>query len=74
MYLNQKQFLYNVRDLSRLLVKDANMRFNQMDYDNSNNNFTNQQIKYHSQMKPGKISSFNNQFKIASLENINNEK
>ena len=26
MYLNQKAFLYNVKDLSSLLVKDANTR------------------------------------------------
>ena len=27
MYLNQKEFLFNVKDLSLLLVKDANSRF-----------------------------------------------
>ena len=27
MYLNQKNFIYNVKDLSVLLVKDANERF-----------------------------------------------
>ena len=27
MYLNQKNFIYNVKDLSVLLVKDANQRF-----------------------------------------------
>ena len=27
MYLNQKNFIYNIKDLSILLVKDANMRF-----------------------------------------------
>ena len=27
MYLNQKNFIYNVKDLSILLVKDANLRF-----------------------------------------------
>ena len=27
MYLNQKNFIYNVKDLSLLLVKDANHRF-----------------------------------------------
>ena len=27
MYLNQKNFFYNVKDLSLLLVKDANHRF-----------------------------------------------
>ena len=74
MYINQKEFLYNVRDLSRLLVKDANIRFYKMDYDNSNKNSTNDQMKYHSQVKLVKISSSNNQFQIVSLENINNEK
>ena len=27
MYLNQKDFIFNVKELSLLLVKDANMRF-----------------------------------------------
>ena len=27
MYLNQKNFFYNVKELSVLLVKDANIRF-----------------------------------------------
>ena len=27
MYLNQKDFIFNVKDLSLLLVKDANYRF-----------------------------------------------
>ena len=27
MYLNQKQFIFNVKDLSLLLVEDANQRF-----------------------------------------------
>jgi len=27
MYLNQKNFIFNVKDLSLLLVKDANERF-----------------------------------------------
>ena len=27
MYLNQKNFIFNVKDLSILLVKDANVRF-----------------------------------------------
>tara|TARA_B100000945_G_scaffold6443_1_gene5392 strand:+ start:1838 stop:2086 length:249 start_codon:yes stop_codon:yes gene_type:complete len=27
MYLNQKNFMFNVRDLSLILVKDANERF-----------------------------------------------
>ena len=30
-YLNQKQFIYNVKDLSILLVRDANNRFNKND-------------------------------------------
>ncbi len=29
MYLNQKQFIFNVKDLSILLVKDANHRFSE---------------------------------------------
>ena len=29
MYLNQKNFIFNVKDLSVLLVKDANDRFSQ---------------------------------------------
>tara|TARA_B100001250_G_C19651164_1_gene722738 strand:+ start:336 stop:608 length:273 start_codon:yes stop_codon:yes gene_type:complete len=29
MYLNQKNFIYNIKDLSILLVKDANIRFSQ---------------------------------------------
>ena len=29
MYLNQKNFIINVKDLSFLLVKDANMRFSE---------------------------------------------
>ena len=40
MYLNQKNFIFNVKDLSLLLVKDANERFsekNQMK--NSNKKF-----------------------------------
>ena len=28
-YLNQKNFIYNVKDLSVLLVKDANQRFSE---------------------------------------------
>tara|TARA_B100000965_G_C18971482_1_gene489938 strand:- start:6 stop:269 length:264 start_codon:yes stop_codon:yes gene_type:complete len=43
MYLNQKNFIYNVKDLSILLVKDANERFddykqNATRVNNSNNN------------------------------------
>ena len=29
MYLNQKKFIFNVRDLSILLLKDANERFSE---------------------------------------------
>ena len=29
MYLNQKNFVFNVKDLSLLLVKDANQRFSE---------------------------------------------
>ena len=36
MYLNQKNFVYNVKDLSLLLVKDANVRF----YENKSRNFS----------------------------------
>ena len=43
MYLNQKSFIYNVKGLSILLVKDANERFddykqNATRVNNSNNN------------------------------------
>ena len=43
MYLNQKNFIYNVKNLSILLVKDANERFddykqNAIRVNNSNNN------------------------------------
>ena len=31
MYFNQKNFIYNVKDLSILLVKDANERFSDVD-------------------------------------------
>ena len=39
MYLNQKDFIFNVKDLSLLLVKDANERFydNNQDITNLNN-------------------------------------
>ena len=33
MYLNQKSFIFNVKDLSLLLVKDANERFSGKDQD-----------------------------------------
>ncbi len=29
MYMNQKNFIYNVKDLSILLMKDANQRFSE---------------------------------------------
>ena len=32
MYLNQKNFIYNIKDLSILLVKDANERFAEINY------------------------------------------
>ncbi len=34
MYLNQKNFIFNVKDLSLLLVKDANERFSERDQRN----------------------------------------
>ena len=34
MYLNQKNFIFNVKDLSLLLVKDANERFSERDQNN----------------------------------------
>tara|TARA_B100000965_G_scaffold313877_1_gene273885 strand:+ start:227 stop:490 length:264 start_codon:yes stop_codon:yes gene_type:complete len=39
MYLNQKKFIINVKDLSLLLVKDANKRFSTNNQDNSNLNY-----------------------------------
>jgi len=33
MYMNQKDFIYNVKDLSVLLVKDANERFSETNQD-----------------------------------------
>ena len=39
MYLNQKDFIFNVKDLSILLVKDANERFSDKHQDISH--FTN---------------------------------
>ena len=33
MYLNQKNFVFNVKDLSLLLVKDANERFSEANQD-----------------------------------------
>ena len=42
MYLNQKNFISNVKDLSTLLVKDANERFSKNNKDISQfNNLTN---------------------------------
>ena len=38
MFINQKDFIFNVKDLSILLVKDANMRFSSNNQDNSNLN------------------------------------
>tara|TARA_B100000965_G_C19215250_1_gene593408 strand:- start:60 stop:260 length:201 start_codon:yes stop_codon:yes gene_type:complete len=39
MYLNQKNFVFNVKDLSILLVKDANQRFsdNRQEINHANN-------------------------------------
>ena len=34
MYLNQKNFIFNVKDLSLLLVKEANERFSERDQRN----------------------------------------
>jgi len=39
MYLNQKKFIINVKDLSLLLVKDANKRLSTNNQDNSNLNY-----------------------------------
>ena len=39
MYLNQKQFIFNVKDLSLLLVKDANERLS--DKNQANHRLTN---------------------------------
>ena len=39
MYLNQKKFIFNVKDLSLLLVKDANKRLSTNNQDNSNLNY-----------------------------------
>ena len=38
MYLNQKDFIFNVKDLSILLVKDANERLSSNNQDSSNLN------------------------------------
>ena len=38
MYLNQKHFIYNVKDLSLLLVKDANRRFSDKNQDITQSN------------------------------------
>ena len=35
MYLNQKNFIFNVKDLSLLLMKDANERFSEKNKANS---------------------------------------
>ena len=35
MYLNQRDFAFNVKDLSLILVKDANQRFSHNPKDNS---------------------------------------
>ncbi len=50
MYLNQKNFISNVKDLSTLLVKDANERFSENNKDisqfNNLNNF-NRDVRNH---------------------------
>jgi len=33
MYLNQRNFIFNVKELSLLLVKDANERFSEINQD-----------------------------------------
>ena len=33
MYLNQRDFIFNVKELSLLLVKDANVRFSEINQD-----------------------------------------
>ena len=33
MYLNQRNFIFNVKELSLLLVKDANERFSKVNHD-----------------------------------------
>ena len=46
MYLNQKNFVFNVKDLSLLLVKDANQRFSYKHNDsNANDNVDKKNIK-----------------------------
>ena len=45
MYLNQKNFIFNVKDLSLLLVKDANKRFSVTDQDTNQFNNINNDIK-----------------------------
>ena len=45
MYLNQKNFIFNVKDLSLLLVKDANKRFSDKDQDTNLINNINNEIK-----------------------------
>ena len=38
MYLNQKKFIFNVKDLSFILVKDANERFSENSKQTKSNN------------------------------------
>ena len=40
MYSNQKEFIFNIKDLSIFLVKDANIRFNHKDNSELNNTFS----------------------------------
>ena len=46
MYLNQKNFIFNVKDLSILLVKDANHRFSDNQNDNSHLKVIKNDYKY----------------------------
>tara|TARA_B100001029_G_scaffold142998_1_gene122691 strand:- start:533 stop:673 length:141 start_codon:yes stop_codon:yes gene_type:complete len=45
MYLNQKNFIFNVKELSLLLVKDANYRFYEDNQDITLFNKINKDIK-----------------------------
>ena len=45
MYLNQKNFIFNVKDLSLLLVKDANVRFSDDKQDINQFNYKENQFK-----------------------------
>ena len=70
MYLNQKNFFYNVKELSVLLVKDANIRFSKYNQnimsDQLNKNINVLDI-YHVVIKKELILFF-----MALIERINN--